>query len=59
MEHLGLYIKNNMTHKTISFVKSGIRIIGFIVLLQYFILGIFLLIIAEFLGIMEELYENC
>lgn len=47
-----------MTHQQISFIKSIVRIGGFIALLSYFILGVLLLIIAEVIGILEEYGSN-
>ena len=52
-------ILNNMTnHKLISFIKSGIRILGYIAIFFIPIEGLILLILAEILGILEEKYEN-
>jgi len=42
-------------HQTVSFVKSGLRIVGFLLLLESLLGGIILLIVAEVLGIIEEL----
>jgi hypothetical protein len=42
-------------HKFLSFVKSGIRIAGLIWLLTDIPTGILLLLIAEIVGVMEEL----
>ena len=42
-------------HKFISFIKSGLRIIGFITLMFHVALGALILILAEVLGILEEL----
>lgn len=44
-----------MTHKTISLIKSIVRIIGLISLFKNIEIGIILLIIAEVIGIIEEL----
>ena len=51
-----------MTHQTISFIKSGMRIGGYFILAigivtgsLITILGLALLIVAEILGVIEEL----
>lgn len=44
-------------HAKISYVKSGLRIIGFYLLLVSGMLGIVTLIAAEVVGIIEEIYE--
>ena len=44
-----------MFHKKISLLKSIVRIAGFLLLITNLISGIVLLIIAEILGIVEEL----
>jgi hypothetical protein len=52
-----------MSHKQISFIKSGVRIVGYIALIigfsDHWIFGIAstLLILAEVLGILEEVNE--
>lgn len=45
-----------MSHKSVSFIKSGIRILacGFLMFGEYFIAGL-LLALAEGLGILEEI----
>jgi len=45
-----------MTHQTISFIKSFIRVIGFTMLAIDTLNAIFILIIAEIIGVLEELY---
>jgi len=45
-------------HAKISYFKSGIRIIGFILLPFTIGVSALILIIAELLGIIEELYER-
>ena len=42
-------------HQLISFVKSGIRIAGYICLPFHLIVGTFVLIFSEVVGILEEL----
>lgn len=44
-----------MNHQKVSFAKSGIRIIGFGFLLSNLMLAVLLLIMAEVLGVIEEL----
>jgi hypothetical protein len=48
-----------LTHRNVSFVKSGLRIIGALTLMFGSLLfcGVFL-ILAEALGIVEEVVEN-
>lgn len=43
-----------MTHKQISYIKSYVRILGYIVLVKSILLGMTLLIVAEGIGIYEE-----
>lgn len=43
------------THDKFSFVKSGLRMVGYISLLFSMWTGVFFLIVAEVLGILEEL----
>lgn len=45
-------------HAKISYIKSFIRIIGFLFLIKSIILGSIILIIAELVGILEEFYEK-
>ena len=42
-------------HQIISFIKSGVRILGYVALPFSIILSAFLLAIAEIIGIVEEL----
>jgi len=42
-------------HQTISFLKSAVRITGYVALLYSLSLGVFILIISEAIGIIEEL----
>ena len=48
-----------LTHKEVSFIKSGFRIVGFVILpIQpsiSLLIGVVFLILAEVLGIVEEL----
>lgn len=46
-----------MSHQTISFIKSFIRIIGYIGLMFNLNIGIFILIVSELLGFYEEVGE--
>lgn len=52
-----------MNHKGVSFTKSGLRIFGFLALAggynsnDYYIAGIVILVLAELLGIFEEMVE--
>lgn len=48
-------IPNKNFHTTASFVKSLMRIIGLIMLLIKFPVGVWVLIFAELVGIVEEL----
>lgn len=43
-------------HKIISFVKSGLRIYGLLMLIPNVFLGVYILIVAEILGIIEEIF---
>lgn len=45
------------THDKISFVKSGIRIVGYVSLFWSISTGAVLLVLAEVLGIGEELFD--
>lgn len=55
-EQVGRYM--NLTHKNVSFVKSILRILaGISIVFNALILGGALLILAEVLGIIEEMYE--
>jgi len=42
-------------HQHISFFKSGVRILGYIILPFNLALGAFILILSELIGIVEEL----
>jgi hypothetical protein len=44
-----------MNHDNISFIKSIVRIIGFGVLIVSIPIGVIILILAELLGVAEEL----
>mgnify|MGYP007070562206 CR=1 FL=1 len=45
-----------MNHQIFSFIKSGFRIIGLLMIVSNLILeGLILLILAEVLGILEEI----
>ena len=45
-------------HKIVSFIKSGIRIAGFVFLLSSVFTGAILLVLAEVFGVVEELKEK-
>ena len=47
-----------MTHQIISFIKSGIRIIGYCLLVIDLYAAIVILVASEFLGIAEEFGEE-
>ena len=47
--------RNGVSHQTISFLKSTIRIIGYVALIQSVVLAIICLVISELLGIVEEI----
>lgn len=51
-----------MTHQTVSFVKSGIRIIGYIALVPYSLGFLYvpagILILSELIGVVEEFGED-
>ena len=47
-----------MTHKQISFIKSGIRIVGYILLVPNLTLGMIVLVVSEVVGILEEVNEE-
>jgi hypothetical protein len=42
-------------HQTISFLKSAVRLTGYAALMYSIGLGVFILIISELIGIIEEL----
>ena len=54
-ENLLNKIPNPKLHQIISFIKSGVRILGYIALPFSIILSAVLLAIAEIIGIVEEL----
>ena len=43
-----------MNHQTISFIKSAVRIIGFLSLIPFPFVGVVILVVAEVVGIIEE-----
>ena len=45
-------------HKKISYIKSGLRIMGFFILPFQLMIGAWFLIVAEILGIAEEKEEK-
>ncbi len=46
---------NQKWHKIISFIKSGIRIVGYILIPFDLVIAASVLVISEFIGIVEEL----
>lgn len=44
-----------MRHQTISFIKSGIRILGYLMILENIMLAVLMLVVSEFIGIAEEI----
>jgi hypothetical protein len=48
-------IPNPKNHQSISFLKSAVRITGYVALPFGIGLGVFILIISELIGIIEEL----
>lgn len=46
-----------MTHQKISFIKSGLRFVGYMLLVMDLTLACGVLIISEVLGIVEEVGE--
>lgn len=47
-----------MTHQAISFVKSGMRILGYIALPFSILGGVVILVTSEIMGIVEEFGED-
>lgn len=45
-------------HKQMSYLKSVVRIVGFLFLIVDFRLGVLLLVLAEAIGIAEEVEEK-
>lgn len=43
------------THAKISYAKSGLRILGYVMLLQDTFLAVIVLVLSEVLGIFEEI----
>lgn len=48
-------IPNPKKHKIISFIKSGVRILGYTLIPYYLTLAVTILVISEFIGIIEEM----
>lgn len=42
-------------HQTVSFIKSGIRLLGYCLLPFYFYTAVIILILSEIIGVGEEL----
>ena len=49
------FMPNQKWHQIISFIKSGIRLVGYGLLLYSVPIGVGLLILSELIGIIEEL----
>lgn len=49
------YMPNQKLHRNVSFIKSGVRILGFGVCWWSLDIGLTLLILAEVIGVGEEL----
>lgn len=47
-----------MTHQQISFLKSGLRILGYGLLLYSLVWAVVVLVVSELLGILEEVGEE-
>lgn len=52
-----LRIQDLRYHTTMSFIKSGIRIFGYIILSVDLFIGVVILVISEAIGIFEEFKE--
>lgn len=50
-----LHILRNLTHQQVSFFKSGIRIIGYILIIHDLVLAALVLTASELVGIYEEI----
>lgn len=48
-------IPNPKNHKIVSFIKSGVRIVGYCYLPFDITIGVIILVISEIIGILEEL----
>ena len=46
---------NQKRHKIISFIKSGVRIVGYLLILYSLPIAVGVLIFSELIGIIEEL----
>lgn len=49
------YMPNQQRHQIVSFIKSGIRVIGYILLCVNIPLAVAVLVISEAVGIIEEM----
>ena len=49
------HMPNQKWHKIISFIKSGIRILGYAIIPFYLVIATGVLILSEVIGIVEEL----
>ena len=47
--------ENTDKHQVVSFIKSGLRILGLIIIPFSLFIGLALLVLAEIIGIVEEL----
>jgi hypothetical protein len=49
------HMPDQKLHKIVSFIKSGIRILGYILIPFSLVTAVIILIFSEIIGIMEEL----
>lgn len=49
------HMPNQKRHKIISFIKSGVRIVGYLLILYSLPIAVGVLIFSELIGIIEEL----
>ena len=47
-----------MSHRDISFIKSGLRMVGYSLLLLSLVSGVVVLMLSEVVGILEEVGPN-
>lgn len=51
-----------MSHQTISFIKSGVRIVGYLALVPFsfglLVLPAALLVVSELIGVLEEIGQD-
>ena len=49
------YLPDPKKHKTVSFIKSGVRLLGYVFLPFNLYIAMVILLISEIIGIIEEL----